>query len=167
MSFISSTNEGENKITIFPGSYPRAEVYFRDGVNPLSGVPKHYGKYSVVYVYPSKPDDENINSILQWKKAINLEIYDQENVVITLLHRIEEFSKLDQLSNLKLAMHDENYKQINVATFIDNLLSLDEITFHGYHMTDKQMKEFEVKNKVPSNWRGFLMGQYIYYKKQY
>lgn len=166
MNFISPAKEGENKITIFPGDYPRAEVYFRDRVNPLGGVPKNYINYYVSFVYPSTPNDENINSILQWRKARSLDIYDQENVVISLMHRIKEFSRLDQLSKLGLAMQDENYKQINVATFIENLRSLEEISFHGHHMSERQMREFEAKNRVPPHWRGFLMKNYIYYKKQ-
>lgn len=167
MNFISPANEGNNKITIFPGKFPRAEIYYRDGVNPFSGVPKNYQEYSVSYIYPATPSDENIDSILQWKRAIKLDISDQENVVISLLKRINEFSKLTKLWKLTLSMQDDNYKQVNVATFIENLLSLEEISFHANHMNDRHIKEFFANNKVPSNWHGFISGKKLsFYKKK-
>lgn len=164
MTFTSPSEEGPNQIIIFP-QYKDARISFRDGINLFSGVPRNYRKYAVSYFYPATPNPENIDSILQWNQAIELDIFDLGHVVLILMDRIDELSKLYSLQKLTLSMYDENYEQINVATFIANLPSLREIVFQAYHMSQSQMEEFEAKNMVPSNWKCFRMELYIYYQK--
>lgn len=164
MTFTSSSEEGPNQIMIFP-QYSIARINFRDGINLFSGVPRNYRQYTVSYSYPAMPSIENIDSILKWNQALELDIFDLEHVVLTLMDRIDELSKLDSLQKLTLSMFDENYEHIDVATFIENLPSLGEIVFQAYHMSQSQMEEFEAKNKVPSNWKCFRKELYIYYQK--
>lgn len=49
---------------------------------------------------------------------------------------------------------------------MEKLVGLKTISFRGGDMTNEQMKEFEVKNEIPLNWRSKLVRQFILYQKQ-
>lgn len=131
----------------------------------MSGLPTGYFDYNVTCIHSAKPTVENIDSFLQWQKARKIFIRDQNNVAISLAQRTDQLKKLTQLSLLDLYMQHDTYTQLNVASFIQNLESLDEITFTGNNMTDTQMKEFKAKNTVPSNWHSSISGQTIFYER--
>lgn len=163
-TFISAHEDGDNKISMYPSSR-RAEVYYRSGENPLSGVPKHYTAYDVFFTYPAVPTVENVDSILSWANAYQLRISDQEDVAVQLTERSSELRGLASLSELHVTMQDDTYEKISVAAFIENLPALYEVNFSGRHMTDDQMKDFEARNRVPNGWKGWRINKLVYYRK--
>lgn len=136
------------------------------GENPISAVPKDYKDYQIYYLRSATPTEENINSIGQWTEAERIEIIDRADVAVNLCKHIDEVSGLKNLSKLILHMRAKSYKQINVAAFMEKLVGLKTISFRGGDMTNEQMKEFEVKNEIPLNWRSKLVRQFILYQKQ-
>lgn len=166
LQFIALNNDGNNTITIWPGQYSQATIQFRNGENPLSGVPKDYSYYQIDYGYPSIPTDENIDAILSWSRVWQLKIYDQEDVAIKLTQRSAELKQMKGLNELYLSMQDDTYDQINVAAIINNLPALYEIDFTGQHMSSEQMKDFEARNPIPAGWKGWIIGKLIYYRNK-
>lgn len=162
---LTFTSTGNDTITIFPGRRGKAQVLFMKGENSLSGLPTRYFEYNISYVQSAKPTTENIDSILQWQRARKISIRDQDDVAISLTQRTDELKKLQQLSLLDLYMQHDTYDKLTVATFIQSLESLDEISFTRNNMTDAQMKEFEATNTVPPNWRSSISGECILYKR--
>lgn len=167
IKFVSSTEEGNNTILIHPATQTKgvAEIDFRHGENPLSGVPTNYIHYTVEYMNSAKPTTENIDSILQWKNAYTLRCRDRGDVAVTLFKRIDELSDLTKLRTLELSMEGDKPEQINVATFLNNLTGLRKLCFTFKDKTEKQVKEFELKNKIPLNWRSLVQQKHICYNK--
>lgn len=165
LSFIAKADGNEdvvNMIVIYPNvSY--ADAFYVDGENPLSGIPTTYSEYRVFYQQPAKPTAENINSILHFAQAKKLSVNDRNGVALDLYKRIEDLSKFKQLRVLNLCIQKATYKELKVAAFMENLISLREITFVGNDMSDEQVKEFYSMNVIPSNWRGWLIGRSIQY----
>lgn len=166
--FISSTTDGYNMIKI--SSYNQnsatsksATIKFNRGENPLSGIPKNCGLYSINYDSASIPIAENIDSILQWNEMETLTIYDQHNVTGSLLERIDEMSKLPKLTTLILSIQPQSYDQVNVTRFIKKLPKLKMIRFRAIDLTDEQLKVFYDKNPAPSRWRSRIEGNSIDY----
>lgn len=166
LAFISLDKAGDNEITISPGRYAHAAALFRSGENPLSGIPKDYPYYVVTFAYPAVPTDENIDAILSWSRAFKIQISDQEDVAVKLTKRSAELKQLAKLGELHVTMQDDTYEKISVAALIENLPSLFEIDFSGMHMSDAQIKDFEVRNRVPSGWKGWIIGKLIYYRNK-
>lgn len=166
LKFISSNEYKNNAIQIFPIS-KRAEIHFNIGDNPMSGVPNNYNEFFIYYWYPMAiPTDENINSILNWTEATRLRIYEnQGHAAIKLMESIDKLDKLTKLNHLTLYMGPHTYDKINVATFIGNLSSLNEIIFIGNDISDDQVKEFMEKNATPSNWRVWTIDNVVTYNK--
>lgn len=129
----------------------RIVIDFRDGGIALSGIPTDYLEY---YVTLSSPlFDENIDSIVQWKQAQKLSIRDIDGVAVRLTQRIDEFKQLTDLWELQLYIQGHTYRRLKVATFIDNLPSLNGIVLTGVHMTKENMKTFREMNSIPSEWK--------------
>lgn len=164
MAFLGRLGAGKYGIHIFPQTM-RADMFFFKGENPLDGVPNHYVKYRIQYIYSSMPSVENIDSILQWTHAQKLEIIDRDDLTISLFRRVNEMRKLKQLRVLTLHVDADTCEEINVAAFINNLASLREIKFLGREMTFKQVEEFLFNNAIPASWHGWLQGRIVYPKR--
>lgn len=166
-SSARSTNQVENKISLFPDTkYASTAVQFRDGENPLSGVPANYYAYWLHYTYPARPTVANIEHILQWKEAVEITIHDLEDVTITLLRRINELKQLTKLRRLTLCIQDHSYEQVDVQTLIRNMWFLEEIAFVSYHMTKEQVEDFHRRNDVSDKWKSWISGRIIFFKKK-
>lgn len=163
LHFIS----GPNKISIFPGvKYASALIYFRDGENPLSGVPHNYYAYKLLYTHPAKPTTENIDNILLWKNAEEITVHDESDVSVSLISRVDEFKELEMLRRLSLAIRNDTYERVNVGTLVSYLWFLDEVNFLANRMTDEQIKEFHARNDVSAeNWNSWIIIQVIYFQK--
>lgn len=129
-------------------------------INPLEGVPKDYLDYVVHFSLSSIPTDSNVDTMLGWKKAKKLHVYDDGDMVQEFFNRIDELSMLKDLSDLQLDVRDFTYLEVNATTFIENLPSLKQLVFKGFALTEDECKEFLANNQVPSNWRGGLYGPF-------
>lgn len=140
---------GGNRISIYPGvQYASALIYFRDGENPLSGVPHNFYSYKLFYTHPAKPTTENIDNILQWKRATEITVHDDSDVSVSLLQRIDELKELEQLERLSLAIQASTYKRVNVTTLVSKMWTLDEVNFLSNAMSEAQIEEFHQTNDV-------------------
>lgn len=139
-------------------------AHFQNGENPLAGVPKRHIDYNICYVYPAKPTAENIDSILSWKQAEKLSIFDYGDVTISLTKRSTELGGLSRLSQLSLYVQNTTYKEVNVGAFIENLPSLYQIEFRCNSMSLEQMEDFRARNTIPSTWQAQTLSQSIRYR---
>lgn len=162
--FISLKTNGNNTIILQP-KLSRVDVQFNVRETPLSGVPRNYRGYSIYYSY-LPPTTENINSIFSWKEAKSLRILDRHSVIVRLLQRIDEFSKLKQLHSLDLCIEPHTYDLVNITQFIGKLPALKEMVFTGNRLTEIQLQHFKRKNKIPWNWRLVMFAQSFYYYKE-
>lgn len=161
--FISIRATANNTIILYPNE-GRVDIEFNVGGNPLRGVPKKYGEYTIYFAY-FPPTVENINSIVSWEEAKSLRIVDRHSVAVRLLKRIDEFSKLKKLKELDLRIEPHSYDQVNVTAFIENLPALKEMVLTGNQMTEIELQDFKARNKLPWNWRLVMFAQSFYYYK--
>lgn len=154
------------------GSYIRIDPYrkhsmvearFEDGEHPLSGVPKRYEMYNINYISLSKPTTENIDSILQWTNAIHIRIFDYADVAVSLFKRAAELQKLTKLRQLSLRVHPDTYKEIQAATIIEQLPSLEFAAFGGIGLTGQQILD---QYPAPNKWSGRVVGQSAVYERK-
>lgn len=146
--------------------YNETHVNYKYGENSLSGVSTDFSSYYITYRDRATPTNENIDSMLQWTTAKKIHIIDNNQVAVSLFKRIDELSKFTQLNELRLVLQADTYDQIDVATFITRLPALKEVTFDATKLKKAQRKEFEAKNKIPSNWRLFADKKIFYYMKK-
>lgn len=168
IQFISLGRDTNNSITIYP-LRRTVQVLFTEGVNSMHGVPKNYSVYNVEFRYPATANEENNNAIIQWKEATELRVVDQGDVSAGLYRRADELSQLKELWLLNLCMNVTTYENIMVAKFINNVVKLRSlsITITSAHMSNNQMREFMLKNKIPSNWNEAISFGFreVYYRK--
>lgn len=73
-------------------------------------------------------------------------------------------SKFKQLEVLNLSIVSDSYEEIRVASFMETLIRLREISFLGTDMTAEQVEDFHSMNEIPVNWSSFCVGRYIDYE---
>lgn len=168
LNFESTDDFGvSNRIEIFPGQPAYVRVIFVYGKNPLDGAPNHFALYELFVSYPAAVSAANIDSILQWKSAREIRIYESLcGVAVSLMGRLGQLGELKHLEVLTLSLAERLSKQINVLGFIDNLESLLDLTFISYDLTDEQMKAFVAEHPAPANWWAGIVGNHIRYMKQ-
>lgn len=120
--------------------------------------------YYVRYEHPANGIIENIDAIVQWKEAEDLDLHDNGDMVVDLFQRIDEFANLTKLMKLTLVINGNTYDKINVATFINNLPSLVQILIRTERVTAAQIEEFKSKNEIPSGWN-MSHPYYVVYQK--
>lgn len=169
ISFIEQHDPKFNLISLYNTVQMKKGAYagFASGKNSLEGLPKDYLDYIVDFTWYAKPTDSNINTILGWRTIQKLYVGDKVrgDLVLTFSKRIDELSKLTDLSELKFDIDDRTYLKVNVGTFIDNLTSLKKLVFHDLNLRWDERKKFLEKNPVPSNWRITLISPFIKFEK--
>lgn len=162
----SPEKNGRDEMSIHTKSPRRAYVVFvSPGEHSLNGLPRHYRGYVIKFGPAAKPTADIIAIILQWKLASNIILNDQGHLGGILYQHVEELGTLPVLNALEFHINEENYDQIKVSKFIENISSLRSLHIKGSgsRLTEKEVQEFIAMNPLPVGWKYEAYGTYIYY----
>lgn len=122
MNFIDEHN---NKITLKPRRYGKTtEASFTTGVHTLHGLPTNHKVYSIRFINNSNATVDSVQAIIQWKRAKEIKIVDDCDIVTNVLKIVNQFSESNSLERLTLKLYHKTHKQFNVTPFLTELSSL-------------------------------------------
>lgn len=132
----------------------RVWARLRSGNNLMQGIPHDYEYYTIELVHEAILTDNDFNSIMQWINASGLTItayndaFDSD-IVNALLKRVDQLKMMTRLKHLRISLHPNSYKAVQIMQFMNELPSLSYIGFGVELLNDDQIKEFIAIQKTP------------------
>lgn len=116
-------------------------AHFVSGTSQLTRLPKNMTSYDVKVENGTVVTTDDIEAILQWEWAEEVQIIDETNVAKELYERLNEM-QCRRLQRLTLSIPSE-YRQIKVDDFFEKFAHLDEVSFQvPASMPTSELRQF-------------------------
>lgn len=139
---------------------------FRSTEHTIHGIPDNYHIYNILINGDASFTTDDLDYILQWKRAQSLAITSESDVAVQLLRRISDFKEMKHLERLFVNTDRHSYKELNVSVFLEQLTSLQLAQFPGDLLSYEEIEDFVDIQKVPEGWRVDVIDKLIEFKKK-
>lgn len=143
--------DGNNKVYIHP-EHKFVGGSFTVGENVTLNLPTDYEYFALAFGPDVTITNHDIENIMQWKKATQLEFFDYGNLAERLAERIWFGVQLSRLERLTLIVRPQSFKNVEVSKFIDRLSSVVYVRFKYQDLDREQIEEFRGNQKGRAWW---------------
>lgn len=163
---IILTDKQENTINLHPRTH-HVQARFDVGGGSYFHLPTNYVSYSIDSGYKIDVTNAELDSILQWKNIVYLDIRDRSNVANGLMHRVEQMKELNGLRTLVLRVQRDSYGLFDVKPFLEQLPTLRSFTIIADTLNKTELNEFFGQHGEFNHWKRstpLLMKRIVYEK---
>lgn len=141
-----------NYITLEPTNQ-KVKAVFQDGYNLTVGLPNNFVYYSVAFSLSVFVTTNDIDAILQWHNAKELEIHDECDVAYDLLQRIDDMKMMQQLEVLKLDIQKYSMAKMSLRPFVESFPRLQRVDFKVRSASQADIEAFLSQQEIPRSYK--------------
>lgn len=126
---------------------------FYEAYDLLAGFPDNYDSYKLDFRSNAVFSDNDLDVLLTWKTAKQLDIAEDSGIAEKLYRRLDEFEALDNLEVLKLTIHPYSVDRIALKPFFEVFPRLRRVDFRFVRFTPSAIENFVDEQHIPANFR--------------
>lgn len=154
ISFVSEPGQFGNNVVVLHPRRQSVGSTFYSGDSLTLGIPPNYTNYLLNFYVGSIISTADVDYILQWNKAVTLEVFDDINsdIAFQLSNRIDYLSTLQSLETLSLNIHLDTYQEINLQLFLEKIPILKLATFFAKDILYSDLSEYTYSQLTLKGW---------------